>query len=135
MAKKYVDFDKTRSEIEDLWNDEHSCNEIYNSGYDKAIDDVLEILDEQPDAEAIIPPCKIGDVVFAAKGHFYLPHAINIKSTDLIRCEVVAIKVTKQRQIVLLKPIIYERYGKRSAYKWFPFSAFGKTIRKDGEEL
>ena len=51
MDKRYIDFDTIRSKIEALWCYEHYCDEDFNSRYDEAISDVLEILDEQPVAD------------------------------------------------------------------------------------
>ena len=51
MDKRYIDFDTIRSKIEALWCYEHYCDEDFNSRYDEAISDVLEILDEQPAAD------------------------------------------------------------------------------------
>lgn len=48
MANKYVDFDVIRSKIESLWNYKHIGDEDFNSGYDKAIADVLDILNNMP---------------------------------------------------------------------------------------
>lgn len=44
----------------------------------------------------IVPPCKVGDVVYAQKSCFYLPHATQIKSDAIIAYEVIAIKETKK---------------------------------------
>ena len=48
MANKYVDFDVIRSKIESLWNYKHIGDEDLNSGYDRAIADVLDVLINMP---------------------------------------------------------------------------------------
>ena len=76
----------------------------------------------------IVPPCKVGDTVYACKGCFYLPHATKINVNVGIVCEVIAIKETKKGKYLLLKPLIEEAFSMRSANRWFPFSSFGKTV-------
>lgn len=80
------------------------------------------------------PPCKVGDVVYSKRGCFYLPHATQIKLDAVIACEVIAIKKTKIGRYILLKPLLEETFGMRSANKWFPFSAIGKTVFLTREE-
>ncbi len=82
----------------------------------------------------IVPPCKVGDMVYAVKGCFYLPHVYFIKPNELIKAEVIAIKETKSRKILLLKPLIEDCFYTRISNKWFPFSAYGKTIFLTREE-
>ena len=76
----------------------------------------------------IVPPCKVGDMVYARKGCFYLPHATQIKAEAIITCEIIAIKETKKGRFLLLKPLIEEVFNMRSANGWFSFSAIGKTV-------
>lgn len=45
MAKKFIDANFIHNKVESLWYGEHTCDEYYNSGYDGAIGDVLDILD------------------------------------------------------------------------------------------
>ncbi len=82
----------------------------------------------------IVPPCKVGDVVYATKGCFYLPHATQIKSDVIITCEIIAIKETKNGKFLLLKPLIEEAFNARSANDWFSFLAIGKTVFPTREE-
>lgn len=82
----------------------------------------------------IIPPCKVGDIVYALKGCFYLPHATQIKSTAILTCEIIAIKKTKRGNFLLLKPLIEETFNMRSASDWFSFLAVGKTVFLTKEE-
>ena len=82
----------------------------------------------------IVPPCKVGDTVYACKGCFYLPHATKIKANESIVCEVIAIKETKKGKSLLLKPLIEEAFNMRSANGWFPFSSIGKTVFHTKEE-
>lgn len=84
--------------------------------------------DSEETGQLIIPPCKVGDIVYAQKGCFYLPHATQIKSDAIITCEVIAIKETKKGKYILLKPLLEETFGIRSANGWFPFSSVGKTV-------
>ncbi len=76
----------------------------------------------------IVPPCKVGDIVYATKGCFYLPHATQIKEDSIITCEIIAVKETKKGKFLLLKPLIEEAFNMRSSNGWFPFSSIGKTI-------
>lgn len=76
----------------------------------------------------LVPPCKVGDVVYARKGCFYLPHATGIKPETIIACEIIAIKETKKGKFLLLKPLIEEVFNMRSANDWFSFLAIGKTV-------
>ena len=73
-------------------------------------------------------PCKVGDKIFALKGCFYLPHAVNIPCTAIIECEVRGIKITAKGIAILLLPLVEEAYGRRSAYKWFSVSSIGYTV-------
>lgn len=73
-------------------------------------------------------PCKVGDTVYAVKGCFYLPHATHIKHNELIDCEIIVIKQTKKGKFILLKPLIDEVFGMRSANQWFPLTSIGKTV-------
>ena len=82
----------------------------------------------------IVPPCKVGNVVYATKGCFYLPHATQIKSNAIITCEIIAIKETKKGKFLLLKPLIEEAFNMRSANDWFSFLAIGKTVFLTKEE-
>ena len=82
----------------------------------------------------IVPPCKVGDKVYAKKSCFYLPHATRIKSDEIITCEVIAIKETKKGEFLLLKPLVEETFNMRSANDWFSFLAFGKTVFLTKEE-
>lgn len=82
----------------------------------------------------IVPPCKVGDTVYAIKGCFYLPHATRIKSDEIITCEIIAIKETKKGKFLLLKPLIEEAFNMRSANDWFSFLAIGKTVFLTKEE-
>ncbi len=82
----------------------------------------------------IVPPCKVGDAVYAKKGCFYLPHATLIKADDIITCEIIAIKETKKGKFLLLKPLIEEAFNMRSANDWFSFLAIGKTVFLTKEE-
>lgn len=82
----------------------------------------------------IVPPCKVGDVVYAKKGCFYLPHATRIKADDIITCEIIAIKETKKGKFLLLKPLLEEAFNMRSANDWFSFLAIGKTVFLTKEE-
>ncbi len=84
--------------------------------------------------QIIVPPVKVGDVVYAQKGCFYLPHATQIKSDAIITCEVIAIKETKKGKYILLKPLLEETFGMRSANGWFPFSSLGKTVFTSRED-
>ena len=52
----------------------------------------------------------------------------------VIPCEVIAIKETKKGKYILLKPLLIETYGMRKVNRWFPFSAFGKTVFLSREE-
>lgn len=79
-------------------------------------------------------PCKVGDTVYGIKMCFYLPHATKIKHNDIIPCEVIGIKKVKKGEFILLKPLLYEVFNKRSANKWFPFTAIGKTVFLTREE-
>ena len=102
---------------------------------DEDTDDYIEWLaDELLANGVIVPPCKVGDIVYAVKGCFYLPHATWIKSTDIIACEIIAIKQTKRNKLMLLNPLIEECYGMRSANSWFCFSIVGKTVFLTKEE-
>lgn len=76
----------------------------------------------------VVPPCKVGQTVYAKKGCFRLPYASHIKYDEFIPCEVIAIKETKKGKFILLKPLIEETFGMRSANGWFEFSTIGKTV-------
>ena len=73
-------------------------------------------------------PCKVGDIVYAVKGCFYLPHATHIKRNELIDCEIIVVKQTKKGKFILLKPLIDEVFGMRSANQWFPLTSIGTTV-------
>jgi hypothetical protein len=95
---------------------------------EKALLALMPELCEAADAGTVTNwPCIIGQRVFAIKGCFYLPYS-NYSPTSIIECEVRGRKETAKRKIILLKPLIEETFGERSAYKWFPVSAFGKTV-------
>ena len=49
--KKYIEADLLKQKVESLFYGEHTCDESYNSGYDDAINDVLDILDNAPTAD------------------------------------------------------------------------------------
>lgn len=102
------------------------CNKDFDLQYsDGTIEKIADCLLENG---IIVPPCKVGDIVYAQKGCFYLPHATQIKSDAIITCEVIAIKETKKGKYILLKPLLEETFGMRSANGWFPFSSVGKTV-------
>ena len=82
----------------------------------------------------IVPPSKVGETVYSIKGCFRLPFATKIRFKELIPCEVIAIKETKRSKYILLKPLLIETFGMRSANKWFGFSAIGKTVFLTKEE-
>lgn len=73
-------------------------------------------------------PCKVGDTVYSTKGHFYLPYVTKFRENDIIPCEVIGIKKVKKGEFMLLKPLVEGTLNKRSANKWFPFTAIGKTV-------
>lgn len=79
-------------------------------------------------AQYIKLPYKVGDTVYAVKGCFYLPHATYLKSNELIICEIIVIKQTKKGEFILLKPLIAETFGVRSANQWFPVTSIGTTV-------
>lgn len=81
--------------------------------------------------DVIVPPCKVGQTVWANKGCFHLPYTEHGK---VIPCEVIAIKETKKGKYILLKPLLIETYGMRKVNAWFPFSAVGKTAFLSREE-
>lgn len=108
------------------------CNKDFDLQYsDGTIEKFADYLLENG---VIVLPCKVGDVVYAQKGCFYLPHATQIKSNAIITCEVIAIKETKKGKYILLKPLLEESFGMRSANGWFPFSSLGKTVFLTREE-
>ena len=78
-------------------------------------------------------PCSVGDIVYAdsryirTKGRYYHQDGIQI-------CEVIAIKITKTRKIMLLKPSDCLLTHERSSNRWFPISAIGKTVFLTKEE-
>ncbi|MGM9551945.1 MAG: hypothetical protein ACI3XA_06770 [Clostridia bacterium] len=82
----------------------------------------------------IVPPCKVGDCVYAQKGCFFLPYEKDINSKAAIPCEVIVIKETKKGKYILLKPLLIETFGMRLSNEWFPFSAIGKTVFLTKEE-
>ena len=103
----------------------------YISEQDSLID---KIVDHLLDNGIVVPPCKVGQTVYAIKGCFYLPHATRIKSDAIITCEVIAIKETKKGKFLLVKPLIEEAFSMRSANGWFNFSTIGKTVFLTREE-
>lgn len=80
------------------------------------------------------PPCNVGQTVYSLKGCFFIPYEKDINPNEVIPCEVIAIKETKKGKYILLKPLLIETYSMRSANKWFPFSAIGKTVFLTREE-
>lgn len=125
-------------------SDFYICNRVKEAFYlgTMTLDDFTEI-DEENTVDiadyllangVIVPPCKVGDTVYAMKGCFYLPHATRIKSTDMIPCEIIVIKQTKRNKFILLKPLIEESFGMRSANCWFSFSSLGVTVFLTKEE-
>ena len=79
----------------------------------------------------IVPPCKVGETVWANRDCFPLPYTEHGK---VIPCEVIAIKETKKGKYILLKPLLIETYGLRKVNTWFPFSVVGKTVFLTREE-
>lgn len=110
-------------------------NQIYQA-YPYTTDSfrIGEVADYLLQNGVIVPPCKVGDTVYAVKGCFYLPHIYFIRTNELIKAEVIAIKETKSRKIFLLKPLIEDCFYTRTSNKWFPFSAYGKTVFLTREE-
>ena len=79
----------------------------------------------------IVPPCKVGQTVWANRDCFYLSYTEHGK---VIPCEVIGIKETKKGKYILLKPLLIETYGMRRVNRWFPFSVIGKTVFLTEEE-
>lgn len=95
---------------------------------------LAELEDKLENGTLIDVPCKVGDIAYSYKKCFYLPHATRIKPNAIITCEIIVIKQTKKGIHLLLKPLLDETFGKRSANMWFSLTSIGKTVFLTKEE-
>lgn len=115
-------------------NNETDAQQELMEKFKLACNKLAELEDKLENGTLIELPCKVGDIAYSYKKCFYLPHATRIKPNAIITCEIIVIKQTKKGIHLLLKPLLDETFGKRSANMWFSLTSIGKTVFLTKEE-
>ena len=76
----------------------------------------------------IVPPCNVGDVVYADSRII-----MNRESNGIIACSVISISKNRKHTLVKIAPVYSRRSGSRYNLR-VPVSAFGKTVFLTQEE-
>lgn len=131
-----IDRNGDADDCEDCGNtcSEHYFDKCEGCPIQKCFDKLGELEDKLENGILIELPCKVGDIAYSYKKCFYLPHATRIKPNAIITCEIIVIKQTKKGIHLLLKPLLDETFGKRSANMWFSLTSIGKTVFLTKEE-